>query len=224
MKFIRAAIAAVLAITAVGNAEAGAKKQSSAAVRFYAEGGAEGADFSQKVELLNSKRPVYMQSMPLITEREIKAFYPFPAQDGSGTFGAYFKLDSHGSSLLGQHTMSRRGSYLLAFFNGRHVTDLYIDRGVNDGIVSIPSGLSRNDLDLLEMAFPIIGQESVKPGKKKKVSEPKPTPLKASDMPRPQPAVVRQPDGTFAPAKASLGPTQGSATDPLPKTPVGQTE
>ncbi|MDD5201290.1 MAG: hypothetical protein PHC88_15975 [Terrimicrobiaceae bacterium] len=224
MKSLRAAAIATLALFLAGAVHAGAKKQSAVAIRFHAEGGTEGADFSQPIELINPRRKTNMQSMPLVSEREIKAFYPFQARDNSGTFGASFKLDSHGTNLLAEHTMSRRGSYILAFFNGRHVIDLYVDRGVTDGIISIPSGLTRNDLTLLEITFPLIGQENVKPGKKKNPANEKPTPLpKAADMPRMQPAVVRQPDGSVVPATAAPGSASDAGTIvPRPVSPIGQ--
>lgn len=206
-------LAASLLLCAAGLATAGAKKQSTVAIRFHAQGGAEGGNFSEKVTLLKSGREVYMQSMPLISEQEIKAFYPFPAQDGSGTMGAYFKLDAHGNNLFTQHTMSRKGTYLLAFVNGRHVIDLYVNRTVNDGIIAIPSGLTQTDISRLELTLPVIGREGEKPGAKKK-AKPKPAadsaalppviPASALTM---QPAMRRQADGSLVPA-----PTYGGAT------------
>ncbi len=217
-------LAATLALAAAGPVLAGAKKQSDVAIRFYAEGGAEGGQFSEKVELISPKRAVSMQSLPLLTEREIQSFHPFEARDGSGTMGAYFKLDAHGNSLLAQHTMAHRGTYLLAFFNGRHVIDLYVDRGVSDGIVSIPSGLTTYDIARLEIAFPRFGHEGEKPGRKKappKSAGPAPTPPAA--LVRLQPAMARQSDGTLAPAQATLGSPDSSATDvPRPRSPIGQ--
>ncbi len=210
------------ALAVAASAFAGAQKQSPVAIRFHSEGGAEGGSFSQPVELINPKRMTSMQSLPLVTEREIKSFYAYPAQNGSGTFGASFKLDAHGANLLSQHTMSRRGTFLLAYFNGRHVIDLYIDRGVTDGIISIPSGLSANDIALLEIAFPQMGHESEKPAKKKKPAKTAPpAPPKAADMPRMQPAMVRQADGTLAPARATGAAPSGEVV-PSPLTPVGQ--
>ena len=207
--------------------QAAAKKQSAVAVRFYAEGGAEGGDFSQPVELLNPKRKTFMQSMPLVTEREILSFYPFQARDNSGTFGASFRLDAHGSNLLSEHTMSRRGSYILAYFNGRHVVDLYVDRAVTDGVITIPSGLSANDISLLEISFPLMGHEKEKPAQKPKPpkapKKPSPTATpNAADMPRMQPAMQRQPDGKLAPAVGSAGAATDGELIPPPLSPIGQ--
>lgn len=223
--------AALLAVGA-GFAHAGAKKQSAVSVRVYGQGGIEGEDFAQKVPLLNSSRTVYMQTLPLISERDIVAYYPFPARDNSGTYACYFKLDNHGSDLLSQHTMANRDTYLLAFFNGRHIADIYIDRGVSDGILYIPTGLREGDLELLSMTFPEIGNE--KGGTHKRPAPtpiPKPTPRAtkgsaptAAAMPIPAPAMARQPDGSLAPAPIygtapAQQPVYGSApgsAGPLP--------
>jgi hypothetical protein len=196
------ALALPLAITS--HVHAGAKKQSAVSIRFYPEGGAEGGEFSQKVDLINPHRSTYMGEIPLISEREIKAYYPFQAGDGS--FGAYFKLDDHGTNLLAQHTMSRRGSYILVFFNGRHVVDLYVDKAVQDGIAVIPSGLTPADMELLSITFSVIGHEDIKPLKpKKEPKEPQLAPSSASAPAKPaapgKPVhMKRQPDGTMAPA------------------------
>jgi len=94
--------------------------------------------------------------MPLITQREVRSIYPYPAADGSE--GVYLKLDNHGTGLLQQHTMERRGRTLVVLLNGRQVTNLLVDRPVTDGIVSIPRGLSPEDIALLRTAFPVIGE------------------------------------------------------------------
>ncbi len=213
-------LATSLLVALAGAASAGAKKQPPVTVRFHAQGGSEGGEFSQPVQLLQSGRSVTMQTMPLLTESEIKSFHPFAATDGSGTMGAYFRLDAHGVNLLSQHTMSRRGTYMMAFFNGRHVVDLYVDRGVKDGIAAIPSGLTAHDITLLDLTFPRFGHEGEKPAG---LQKPKPTPASARPSPTPplrlQPAMARQPDGTLAPARAIPG-----AGDPAPTqlSPVGQ--
>jgi len=102
--------------------------------------------------------------MPLINERDIVSMMSFDAVDGSR--GAYFKLDAHGTNLVRQHTFSQRGTFLFAFLNGRHILDLYIDRPVADGIITIPQGLTVEDIALLESRYPPIGSEGRKPTRK----------------------------------------------------------
>ncbi|MFM8495865.1 MAG: hypothetical protein ACKOEM_10135 [Planctomycetia bacterium] len=125
-------------------------------LRIHGEGiAAEAPTFAFPATLLNG-REVYLSRMPLITQREVRSIYPFPAADGSE--GVYLKLDNHGTGLLQQHTMERRGRTLVVLLNGRQVTNLLVDRPVTDGIVSIPRGLSPEDIALLRTAFPVIGE------------------------------------------------------------------
>ena len=125
-------------------------------LRIHGEGiAAEAPTFAFPATLLNG-REVYLSRMPLITQREVRSIYPFPAADGSE--GVYLKLDNHGTGLLQQHTMERRGRTLVVLLNGRQVTNLVVDRPVSDGIVSIPRGLSPEDIALLRTAFPVIGE------------------------------------------------------------------
>jgi len=125
-------------------------------LRIHGEGiAAEAPTFAFPATLLNG-RETYLSRMPLITQREVRSIYPFPAADGSE--GVYLKLDNHGTGLLQQHTMERRGRTLVVLLNGRQVTNLLVDRPVTDGIVSIPRGLSPEDIALLRAAFPVIGE------------------------------------------------------------------
>lgn len=129
-------------------------------VRIHALGtAAEAPTFAIPANLLNGT-PVFLQRMPLVSQREIKAVYPFIAADGS--HGTYLKLDNHGTSLLHQHTMSRRGDQLVVLLNGRQVSNLLVDRPIDDGIVSIPRGLSADDVALLTTVFPVLGEPTGK--------------------------------------------------------------
>ncbi len=138
---------------------AGAKKPV-VDVRIHAEGTeAEAPTFAIPATLLNG-RPAFLQRMPLVSQSEIEAVYPFAAADGSQ--GVYLKLGVHGSRLLQQHTMSQQGKTLVVMINGRMVSNLLVDRPVNDGIVSIPRGLTQEDISLLTSVFPVLGQENTK--------------------------------------------------------------
>jgi preprotein translocase subunit SecD len=98
--------------------------------------------------------------MPLATQSEIEAIYPFAAADGSQ--GVYLKLDQHGSRLLQQHSMSQQGKMLAVMLNGRMVSNLLVDRPIADGIVAVPRGLTPEDIAVLTSAFPVLGQEGTK--------------------------------------------------------------
>lgn len=132
-------------------------------IRIHAEGRAsEAPSFAFPATLLDG-RQVYLSRMPLISHREVKAIFPFDAADG--TRGVYLKLDSHGSGLLNQHTAAARQGTLAVFINGRQASNLRVDRQVSDGIVSIPRGLTEEDITILSSAFPVLGQSDDKPGR-----------------------------------------------------------
>lgn len=134
----------------------GGAKKPAIDLRIHGEGiAAEAPTFAFPATLLNGQE-TYLSRMPLITQREVRAIYPFPAADGSE--GVYLKLDNHGTGLLQQHTMERRGRTLVVLLNGRQVSNLMVDRPVTDGIVSIPRGLSPEEITLLRTVFPVMGE------------------------------------------------------------------
>ncbi len=151
MPAMRLAVAA-LALLCLGGA-----KKPVVDLRIHALGtAAEAPTFAIPATLLNGT-PVFLQRMPLVSQREIKAIYPFVAADGS--HGTYLKVDNHGTRLLHQHTMSRRGELLVVLINGRQVSNLLVDRPIDDGIISIPRGLTADDIEFLATVFPVMGQE-----------------------------------------------------------------
>lgn len=134
-----------------------AKKQPAFDLRIHGLGNAsEAPTFAFPASLLDGT-PVFLQRMPLITQREIRSVYPFQAADG--TLGIYLQLDNHGSRLLQQHTMSRRGDRLVVLLNGRQISNLLVDQPISDGIISIPRGLSPDDIEFLTTVFPVVGEE-----------------------------------------------------------------
>lgn len=140
-----------------------AAKKPTLDLRIHVEGLAtEAPTFAFPSKLLNGTE-IYLARMPLLTQREVKAIYPFPAADGSQ--GVYLKLDGHGSGLIQQYSMERSGRPLIVFLNSRQISNLLVDRPINDGIVCIPRGLSEDDIQLLSTVFPVLGQEG-KPKKK----------------------------------------------------------
>jgi hypothetical protein len=138
----------------------GGAKKPAIDLRIHGEGiAAEAPTFAFPATLLNGQE-TFLSRMPLLTQREVRAVYPFPAADG--TEGVYLKLDNHGTGLLQQHSMERRGRTLVVLLNGRQVSNLLVDRPVTDGIVSIPRGLSAEDITLLTTVFPVMGESGKK--------------------------------------------------------------
>ena len=159
MQYLRvAAIAA--AILCLGGA-----KKPVIDLRVHTLGSADEAPtFAIPSTLLNGT-PVYLQRLPLVTDREVSSIFPFPA--GDGTHGVYFKLDNHGARLLQQHTMTSHGSTLVVILNGVQVANLMVDRPVDDGIFRIPRGLADEDIAFLSTVFPVMGQDNTQKPKRR---------------------------------------------------------
>jgi len=140
---------------------AGAKKSTAVTISFHCETNAKDGDvFSTQMTVGNPPRQLHLEKLPTITEREVKAIYPFPAQDNSGTMGAYFMVDNHGKNLIHAATTQHRNSYLVPVINGRPVSLLYIGKPISDGILTIPTGLTPQEIALIAQNFPIYGETS----------------------------------------------------------------
>jgi hypothetical protein len=118
------------------------------------------ATFSSSVRALFSGKQVAIERIPRLSERDVIAFYPYSASDGS--YGALFQLDEHGRLALDALSIERRGSLLFVLINGRPVTELQIDRRVSDGRIYIASGLTKADIDLMKKEWRLIGQKKRK--------------------------------------------------------------
>lgn len=138
----------------------GGAKRPPVDLRVHEQGSADEAPtFAFPYTLMNGQ-PVFLRRLPLLTQREVKAVYPFPAADGS--YGAYLMLDSHGDRLLEQFTMERQGRLLVVIINGRQVSNLVVDRPIKDGIVGVARGLTPDDVEYLSQSFPVLGQTGKK--------------------------------------------------------------
>ena len=156
-------------------AHAGSKKPSPVSIRVFCEGNEkEGESFVTPVELTTPQKRVFLRKVPIVTEKDFTAFYPFPGRDGM--IGAYFRLDPHGADKLDQFTTEDRGKLAVIMINGRVAAALRVEGRVQDGILFVPGGILPNEVALLETKFPVIGRESEfgsKPPKEKPVKEKK---------------------------------------------------
>jgi len=138
---------------------AGQKKPAPVSIRVFCEGNEkEGESFVTPVELTNPQKRVFLRKVPIVTERDFLAFYPFPGRDGM--IGAYFRLDAHGSDKLDQFTTEDRGKLAVIMVNGRVAAALRVEDRVKDGILFVPGGILPNEVQLLETKYPVIGRES----------------------------------------------------------------
>jgi hypothetical protein len=144
-------IVAFLAVSATG-------KDGHCVFRLHAEANPrDTAVFSSSVRASFSGKQVAIERIPRLSERDVVAFYPYSASDGS--YGALFQLDEHGRVALDALSVERRGTLLFVLINGRPITELLIDRRVSDGQIYIPSGLTKADVDLMKKDWRLIGEK-----------------------------------------------------------------
>src|SRR5437016_9170672 len=85
-------ILALLAVSATG-------KDRHFILRVHAEANPnDTATFASSVRALYSGKQVAIERMPRLSERDVVAFFPYAAGDGS--YGALFQLDEHGRVAL----------------------------------------------------------------------------------------------------------------------------
>jgi len=138
---------------------AGQKKPPPVSIRLLAEGNErEGESFVTPVELTNPQKKIFVRKVPIISERDIRKFLPFPGRDGLA--GAYLFLDAHGSDKLEQFTTSDRGKLAVIYVNGRVAAAMKVDSRVTDGILFVPGGILPNEIQLLQTKYPVMGRES----------------------------------------------------------------
>ena len=162
---LAAAVAAWMPSASAGGSD---RKKEELSFRVHGETAMEeGEKFAVPVALLDGRRTA-VSIMPLLNEHDIRSVSPFHAQDGS--YGVYLHLDQHGANLLTQYSLEHMGrnSVLVVMVNGRHVTDLLVDKPVRDGIFAIPGGMTIVEAAKFANAFPIAGRENTKAEKKKR--------------------------------------------------------
>ena len=144
-------IVALLAVSAIG-------KDRHCIFRVHTEANPQDtAAFSSSVRALFSGKQVAIERMPRLSERDVVAFYPYTA--ANGTYGALLQLDEHGRIALDALSVERNGSLLFVLINGRPVSELFIDRRVSDGRIYIGSGLTKADIDLMKKDWRLIGEK-----------------------------------------------------------------
>ena len=147
----------VLTLCLVFAVSDGFGKQRHCTFRVHVQANPQDTDaFSTSARARASGKDLAIEKMPWISEHDVAAFFPYPAQNG--TYGALFQLDEHGRVVLDTLSIERRGRFLFVFVNGRLVTELQIDKRVSDGQIYIPSGLSASDIELMKKEWRLIGQ------------------------------------------------------------------
>ena len=156
MRVSRFVLLPILALCIVGMG----RKDFPVSVRFFAEANANDTEkFATPIKFANPPREGFIEKVPTISERNVKAIYPFPAADG--TLGCAFQLDHSGRINLEVVSTERRGTSMVVYVGtkqGAHqVLDMVIDRSVRDGIISIQRGLTRMEIEAMSKQWPVIG-------------------------------------------------------------------
>src|SRR5881296_2253035 len=154
MKSLCALVACVFFVSLPAKAT-GAAKPRHCILRVHAQANPRDTEvFSTSVRAQLSGKEVAIEKMPWISERDIIAFSPYPA--ANGTYGALFQLDEHGRVVLDTLSIERRGSLLFVLINGRLINELQIDKRVSDGKIYIASGLTAADIELMKKDWRLI--------------------------------------------------------------------
>lgn len=152
---------APLLLVALAPGGLGFAKKPPVTVRFHVEANArDGQPFAMPATFHNPERKGFVAQIPVVSERNIDAIFPFPGSDG--TMGCAFKLDNFGRTALEEMSLSNRGASVIAFVGtktGTHqVIDMVIDKVIRDGIISIPRGLTPLEIAVLQKEFKTMGQ------------------------------------------------------------------
>ncbi len=125
-------------------------------LRAHAEANShDGPAFSTQLRSPITGKNVVIEKVPTISERDVVAFRPYQAADGS--YGVLFQLSDHGKLALDTLSVERRGRFVYVFVNGRPAAELQIDRRVSDGKLYIASGLTPADIELMRKDWPLVG-------------------------------------------------------------------
>ena len=125
-------------------------KQEPLAIRFHLETQADPTNtFAVPVEMKTRPGSTSISKLAVVSEKDVVEILSiFDARDGSRAVA--FRLDSHGTHKLHIDTAQNVGKHLFVFFNGRHITELLIDRAITDGIIVIPRGLTDADIAIIK--------------------------------------------------------------------------
>jgi hypothetical protein len=116
-----------------------AGKEPAFLISFHEEGEAiEGPKKVKPLPINGETR--YFRIMPLFTQANIKAYWPFPTEDGS--HGAVFWLDTTGQHVVERVGVANRGQFLATAVNRVPVDLLMVDGPVSDGRIVVWKGLA----------------------------------------------------------------------------------
>lgn len=144
---------------------AAAKKGPELTVRFHAEANQQDTErFASPAQLRFPPRSVFIEKVPTLSERHIKAIFPFKAPDG--TWGCAFQLDGSGRLALEVLSTDRKGTSLVVFVSTKNQThqviDMLVDQRVTDGVVTVQHGLTDLEIAMLRKQYRVLGEPAAK--------------------------------------------------------------
>ncbi|MGK0188887.1 MAG: hypothetical protein ACI9R3_004701 [Verrucomicrobiales bacterium] len=135
---------------------ASGRKKGDFFVSFHVEGDKSEGERRVAEDVVNG-RQVYFKRMPVVTHKDMRGYWPFPADDG--TWGAAFKLSSSGQRRLNTAGLTERKRLMRVVVNMRKVDVLYIDEAPEDGMIVVWKGLTEEELKKLEKKMPQLKSE-----------------------------------------------------------------
>jgi len=110
----------------------------------------------------------FFRISPVVTNRNFKGFYSFPADDG--TYGAAFRLDDTGWESVMQTAAVDSGKLMRVIVSGRPVDFIRIDKPRHDDhLIIVWKGLTEKDLKELRSKYKEIGTAAKEaPGRTKR--------------------------------------------------------
>ena len=154
---IRSAAILLLALAFLPALQAGGKKPPPMQVSFHLEGGPmEGQ--KRVFPQMTAGKEVYFRIVPEITQKDIVAFRPFPADD-EASYGVVFQLRPTAAKRLQSVCNANSGKFLLAVVNGQVRDAVLIDRAPNDLFLVIWQRIGSAEIRMADELMPRIGQD-----------------------------------------------------------------
>ncbi|MDB4537244.1 hypothetical protein N9230_01360 [Akkermansiaceae bacterium] len=101
---------------------------------------------------------LFFQKSPITFTKEIAAFLPFFAEDG--TAGATFQFNKAAAQRIAAITTQNRQKWIVAMLNGRPMDAVYVEKPVTDGRLVVWQGMKQGEVVAFDYIIPHIGETS----------------------------------------------------------------
>lgn len=149
------AIALTLALLP-GAVTAGGKKAPDLSVSFHLE---TEPGSRQVFKQLTAGKEVFYNKSAEFTAKDIRAFSPFPSEDGL-SYGVVFQLNKVAAGRLRAISTANQGKLLLAVVNGQVRDAVLIDKPVGDGLLVVWKWISLGEIKAADQHMPRIGEDA----------------------------------------------------------------